>query len=180
MSSQKQTEANRRNGRKSRGPRTAVGKSFSSRNALRHGLTAITRHDPAFSPQIEVIARAICPDTSDPHLFKQALIIGETTLVLRCVRSERIARLERLLDRKASAPSKPASAEKARAKSRQSKASPPLDAMCLGIPELDRLERYERRALSRRKRAIEKFIDISNTTEGSKWEGFGISCITEG
>ena len=49
--------------------------------------------------------------------------------------------------------------------------------MCLGIAELDRLERYERRALSRRKRAIEKFIDISNTTEGPKWEGFGISCI---
>jgi hypothetical protein len=53
MSSQKQIAANRRNGRKSRGPRTAAGKFVSSRNALRHGLTSISRHNPAFAPRIE-------------------------------------------------------------------------------------------------------------------------------
>ena len=58
MSSQKQIAANRRNGRKSRGPRTAAGKSVSSRNALRHGLASISRHNPAFAPRIEAIARA--------------------------------------------------------------------------------------------------------------------------
>ena len=40
MASDAQTAANRRNARKSTGPRTAGGKAASSRNALRHGLTA--------------------------------------------------------------------------------------------------------------------------------------------
>jgi hypothetical protein len=39
MVSEKQLEANRRNARKSTGPKTAEGKSNSSRNNLRHGLT---------------------------------------------------------------------------------------------------------------------------------------------
>ncbi len=39
MVSEKQLEANRRNAEKSTGPRTAEGKSNSSRNNLRHGLT---------------------------------------------------------------------------------------------------------------------------------------------
>jgi hypothetical protein len=40
MASRKQIEANRRNAWKSTGPRTAAGRAVSSRNALRHGLTA--------------------------------------------------------------------------------------------------------------------------------------------
>src|ERR1700761_6809000 len=39
MASQKQIEANRRNALRSTGPRTATGKSISSRNAFRHGLS---------------------------------------------------------------------------------------------------------------------------------------------
>src|ERR1700722_1262104 len=39
MVSEKQLEANRRNAEKSTGPRTTEGKSNSSRNNLRHGLT---------------------------------------------------------------------------------------------------------------------------------------------
>jgi hypothetical protein len=38
MTSERQIAANRRNSRKSRGPRTAAGKSIASRNALRHGV----------------------------------------------------------------------------------------------------------------------------------------------
>jgi hypothetical protein len=40
MATRKQIEANRRNARKSTGPRTSAGRAVSSRNALRHGLTA--------------------------------------------------------------------------------------------------------------------------------------------
>jgi len=44
--SQRRIAASRSNGRKSRGPRTVAGKSSASRNALRHGLATITRHNP--------------------------------------------------------------------------------------------------------------------------------------
>lgn len=39
MASEKQIAANRRNAQRSTGPRTAAGKSVSSRNAFRHGLS---------------------------------------------------------------------------------------------------------------------------------------------
>ena len=64
MSTLKQIAANQRNGRRSRGPRTAAGKARASRNARRHGLTRI-------APRIWAIACAICPDSSNPLLLEQ-------------------------------------------------------------------------------------------------------------
>ena len=98
MSSQAKIAANRANGRKSRGPRTRAGKSKTRRNALRHGLAAISRNRPEIYAEIEPIATAICGGATDPLLFEQGLIIAENAFVLRCVQAERIAAVERCRD----------------------------------------------------------------------------------
>jgi hypothetical protein len=98
MSSVQKVAANRINGRKSLGPRTRAGKAHSSRNAFRHGLAGFNIKNPAVFDQIEPMANAICGGDSNPLLFEQALVIAETELILRCVRTERVAAIERLRD----------------------------------------------------------------------------------
>jgi hypothetical protein len=97
MISRAKAEASRSNGRKSRGPRTAAGKSCASHNALRHGLAALT-YKPAAFADVERIAKAICNGDTDPLLFDQALVIAENEMVRCCVRVEAIALIERLRD----------------------------------------------------------------------------------
>ena len=208
MSSQAKIAANRANGRKGRGPRTMAGKSKASRNALRHGLAAISRNNPEFFPEIAAVASAICNGATDPLLFEQALIIAENGFVLRCVQAERIAAIERHRDATATplatgdlgfarakatlarakliykmlvkrqaqdSPSKRAAAsghahvksgqESEPAARRHAARQPALqrdefDAMRSAMPDLNRLERYRRRAWSRERRAVRRFLEL--------------------
>ena len=98
MSSDRKSAANRRNARKSRGPRTSAGKMRASRNAFRHGLAAISHDNPVYCAEIEQAAKAICEGDSEPLLFEQALIIAENDLILCHVRTQRIFVIERLRD----------------------------------------------------------------------------------
>jgi hypothetical protein len=98
MSSKKKIAANRINASKSCGPRTTSGKGRVSRNALRHGLAAMKNLDPVLPQDIELMAKAICADDTNPLLFEQALLIAECGMVLRCVRTERVGMIERLRD----------------------------------------------------------------------------------
>jgi hypothetical protein len=96
MTSNRKIEANRRNGRKARGPQTAAGKAIAGRNALRHGLAAITHCKSVPSAEIEQFARAICGDDRDPAIFVQAVKIAENAMALRAIRAHQIAAIERL------------------------------------------------------------------------------------
>ena len=166
MSSEKQIEANRRNAQKSKGPRTTAGKARASRNSRKHALSTISHKNPLFAQQIEAIAHEICPATTNSGLWQQALIVGECTTILICVQAERIALTERLLGGSCARIADAEGAGRSELGAPQCKPAPARDefeAMGLAARELDRLERYERRTLSRRKQAIETFMAISYT-----------------
>jgi hypothetical protein len=127
MTSESRTTANRGNANKSTGPKTHGGKATASRNALRHGLRAISFRDTGLSEQIERLAKAICQQDGDNASYQQALIIAENFVDITRVRAARVHMMERSLEW-----SSPA------------------------LTEILRLERYERRALSRRRRAIRR------------------------
>jgi hypothetical protein len=143
MSSARRIAANRSNGRKSRGPRTAAGKSRASVNSFRHGLAAITRHNPAFSSDIAGIAEAICADGKDALLLEQALTIAANEIVLIRLRAERVAAIERRHDI-----------------TRAGDLREEVNAMRHAISDLESLARHERRAWSGRNRAIRRFMEI--------------------
>ena len=101
MTSNRKIKANRHNSRKSCGPRTAAGKATASRNALRHGLAALTHGQPAPSAEVEKFARTLCGDNRDPVLFAQAVKVAERKMELRAIRAQKVAVIERLRDRQA-------------------------------------------------------------------------------
>lgn len=101
MATDRQLAANRHNGCKSDGPRTAAGKSRASRNALRHGLAAVINRSPVAKGDIERLAHAICGNDEDRQLFQAALAIAETQVLRRGIQAQQIAVVERLRDRTA-------------------------------------------------------------------------------
>ena len=96
MTSIRKIAANQRNSRSSSGPRTAAGRSSASRNALRHGLAAVTHRQAPPSAEVGQLAKAICGDDNDPEILALAVKIAETELVLQVIHAEQIAAIERL------------------------------------------------------------------------------------
>ena len=140
MTSDRKAAANKRNGRKSCGPRTAAGKATASRNALKHGLSAVVYRLPAPSAEIERLAKAFCGHGENPDLLAQAHIIAANALVLRAIGAQKIAVVERLRESTAIALAKgDNSLELAKARSIQSQlASEEIDRL---VPKL--LEKYK-------------------------------------
>jgi hypothetical protein len=101
MTSKRKMDANRRNSLKSCGPRSAAGKSVASRNAMRHGLAALTHRKTAPSAEIEQFACALCGDDSDPVIYAQTVKIAENEMLLQAIRKQQAAAVERLRERPA-------------------------------------------------------------------------------
>lgn len=131
MTSERKAASNRKNAQNSTGPRTELGRRRSRRNALRHGLAIAIGSDPVFSKEIEALATALAR--------------GGGQIVREFARQAAEAELDLLRIRKLKAE---------------------RFNMVIGNPEaqladyselsenLAQLERYERRAFSRRKRAL--------------------------
>ena len=91
MTSLKQIEANRRNAENSTGPRSEAGKQRSSRNAVRHGLTAETVIEPLedaedYAAFEEAIAAGFDPETA----VERELILRLASLLWRLRRATSI------------------------------------------------------------------------------------------
>ena len=93
MATRKQIKANRRNARKSTGPRTETGKAASSANALSHGLTAAeTVVLPEEEPEdFERLRQGVIADLAPAGALQEALAQRIAVLLWRL---DRVARLE--------------------------------------------------------------------------------------
>ncbi len=125
MTSLRRIEANRRNARLSTGPRTRAGKARSAQNARRHGLSLAAAGDPAWAGGIAKLARLIAGPDATPHRLALAAAVAAAQIDVMRVRR---ARCELW-------PSDPGAAG--------------------AIRRLAALDRYERRALARRSRAMD-------------------------
>jgi hypothetical protein len=96
MTSAKRIEANRKNAKSSTGPRTSRGKTRASRNAFRHGLASVALPMPKVSPQIEVLAKAICGKGATQEHYELALNVAESELMVLKVRAARAEVIERM------------------------------------------------------------------------------------
>jgi len=170
MASERQIAANRRNARKSTGPRSGAGKKRASHNAYRHGLTSSIASTAAFAKQLDKLVREIAGDTKDAIMLERARAIAQAELDLARVRRAKLALIERASAFGELDPPRLTVAQMIRALNAFNRGGPkPIDVLAPMLsqepdrsaeavrrilPELCKLDRYERRAAARRDRAV--------------------------
>ena len=142
MTSEAKIASNRRNAQRSTGPRTALAKARVRRNALRHGFAAVVVDDIATSTEVGRIAAALCDPQALPLDRERALIVAEAQVTLKRIRRARVEIMEQISPAPTKQSDEPGTVP-----------SPQTESSQRCLDELLRIERYERRALSRRKRA---------------------------
>jgi len=175
MASERQIAANRRNARKSIGPRCGAGKKRASRNAYRHGLTlSVIISTTAVAKQLDKLVRKIAGDSKDAMVLERARAIAQAELDLARVRRAKVALIERASAFGELDPPQLTVTQLIRILNAYDRGGrliipKPIDALATMpsqeldrsaeairrlLPELRKLERYERRAAARRDRAI--------------------------
>jgi hypothetical protein len=173
MASERQIAANRRNAKKSTGPRSQAGKKLASRNAYRHGLAARGAATGGRAERVEACARLIAGVEADADMLELARSAARAEYDLAQIRGLKNALLDpisaltrcegacplptgEITDRVATQgnnnpssqpwpppPAKPSSAPLVT-----------VDALRGALRKLKTFDRYERRAAGRRDSAI--------------------------
>ena len=89
MTGDRKIRANRANAQASTGPKTARGRSHAARNALRHALSLPVYSDPVWSEEVEALAPEIIGTDTNPEIQELARRIAEAQIDLRRVRHVR-------------------------------------------------------------------------------------------
>jgi hypothetical protein len=152
MASERQIAANRRNARKSTGPRSGAGKKRASRNAYRHGLTLSITSTAAFAKQLDNLVRKIAGDTEDAIMLERARAAAQAELDLAQIRRAKVALIERASALRELDQGRSIFPEPTALPSQEPDRS--AEAIRRVLPELRKLDRYERRAAARRDRAL--------------------------
>lgn len=90
MTTDRRRAANRRNAAHSTGPRSAAGKTRSSKNSLRHGLASQLGRTAGQSAEIEGLANAIAGTNPTPEVLHLAQIVAESEFDLIRIRAARV------------------------------------------------------------------------------------------
>jgi hypothetical protein len=150
------------------GPKSDAGKARSAQNARTHGLSLPPSVDPALANDIERLARSIAGDGAPPARLAAARAVAECHIDLRRIRAAReLAMLRPWGGRLPPTRDLIYASQRIAAKrpdcrvagivrrlQRRDEVPAPHDAAACRLKEIVRLERYERRAFSRRSAAV--------------------------
>lgn len=174
MTSDSKIRANRENARASTGPKTAPGRIRAAGNARRHGLSLPLYSNPNLAKEVKALAHEIAGTDADAEIRQLACRIAEAQIDLRRVRHARHQFLSDNLnnlhnDSRASVHDKNGVIGKLpRSELSQLSMDALFEYVMTPMPskpqrsptilsKLVAMDRYERRALSRRKFAIREF-----------------------